>query len=69
MAELARCPFCDAGVLERADGRLDQSGTTYLPTVVHSCSICGYARYEPALHAAWRADGAGPEAPPLRRAA
>ena len=70
MAEAERCPCCAAGDLERADGELDQSGATYLPTVVHSCPICGYARYEPALHAAWRADAARASAVrPLRRAA
>ena len=48
------CPICAAGELMQTGGRLDQSGESYLPTVVWACNTCGYARYEPALHAAWQ---------------
>ncbi len=58
MSETERCPMCAAGPLEKKHGQLDQSGATHLHTMVHACAICGYARYEPALHAGWRADDA-----------
>jgi hypothetical protein len=64
--------MCDAGDLARATGQLEQSGETFLPTTVSSCAICGYARFEPAVGAHWRADAApAPLAPaaPARRAA
>jgi hypothetical protein len=54
MADALRCPMCANGEVSRAEGRLDQSGATYLPTTVWSCCTCGYTRYEPALGAAWR---------------
>ena len=72
MTEHDRCPICQAGEVVRSEGRLDQSGHTYLPTTLWSCSICGFARYEPALAAQWRSTGASaePELPVLvRRAA
>lgn len=62
MAERERCPMCDAGDLTRATGQLEQSGETFLPTIVSSCAICGYARFEPALGVQWRADDAAPVA-------
>jgi hypothetical protein len=54
------CPICRDGVLTRSEGRLDQSGDSYLPTVVWTCERCEYTRYEPALHARWR-PGAEPD--------
>jgi hypothetical protein len=48
------CPICNGGTLARGDGRLEQSGDSYLPTVVWSCGCCGYARFEPALSRKWR---------------
>jgi rubredoxin len=48
------CPICAAGDVVPTAGRLDQSGETYLPTVVWACNTCGYARYEPAVHAGWQ---------------
>ena len=47
------CPICRNGVLERSEGRLDQSGESYVPTVVHRCRRCEYARFEPAVRAKW----------------
>lgn len=47
------CPICAAGEVMPTGGQLDQSGETYLPTVVWACNTCCYARYEPALHAGW----------------
>jgi hypothetical protein len=52
--------MCHDGVLSRSEGRLDQSGDSYLPTMVWTCARCEYTRYEPALHAQWRR-GAEPE--------
>lgn len=54
MTEIA-CPICHAGPLARGEGKLDQSGDSYLPTVVWSCGCCGYAHFEPALGRKWRA--------------
>ena len=56
MAENVRCPMCDDGVAVRGEGRLEQSGETWLPTTVWTCDRCGYARYEAALGAHWRAE-------------
>ncbi|HZY04129.1 MAG TPA: hypothetical protein VFF02_11580 [Anaeromyxobacteraceae bacterium] len=56
--------MCDQGVAVRGEGRLEQSGQTFLPTTVWTCDRCGYARYEAALGTQWRAD-----AGPMRRAA
>jgi hypothetical protein len=47
------CPICRSGLLERGEGRLDQSGESYVPTVVHRCRRCEYARFEPAVRAQW----------------
>lgn len=47
------CPICRNGVLERGEGRLDQSGASFVPTVVHRCRLCEYARFEPAVRAKW----------------
>lgn len=54
MTERAKCPMCGEGEVTRAEGCLDQSGTTYLPTTVWTCDVCGCARYEPAPAARWR---------------
>lgn len=47
------CPICRQGTLECFEGRLDQSGNSYLPTTVWRCPRCEYARFEPALKARW----------------
>jgi hypothetical protein len=57
MTEIA-CPVCHAGALARGEGKLEQSGDSYLPTVVWSCACCGYARFEPALGRRWRPEHA-----------
>jgi hypothetical protein len=54
MTRRAKCPMCTDGVLTGGDGKLDQSGHTYLPTTVWSCDLCGYVRYDPANVARWR---------------
>ena len=54
MVEIQHCPMCPDGELSRGEGRLDQSGETYLPTVIWDCTTCGYAHYEPAVGASWR---------------
>ncbi len=76
MSEHDRCPMCQAGEMARSEGRLDQSGYTYLPTTCWSCAICGFARFEPALGAHWRSMENAAEEPqplplrlPVRRAA
>jgi hypothetical protein len=54
MTEGTRCPICQAGSIHRGEGRLDQSGGTYLPTTVWTCEVCGYAQFEAALGKDWR---------------
>lgn len=67
------CPICRGGVLSRGEGKLEQSGDSYLPTVVWSCALCEYRRYEPATGARWRSAAEPAPAPavaaPARRAA
>lgn len=46
--------MCAGGELVRREGRLDQSGDTYLPTAVASCPRCGWASFEPAVGVRWR---------------
>jgi hypothetical protein len=58
--------MCDAGEVVAQEGRLDQSGDTYLPTTVRRCGLCGYAEWKPALGVRWRA-GAAVAAQPTRR--
>jgi hypothetical protein len=48
------CPICIDGDVVRREGQLEQSGESYLPTLVWGCTTCGWARYEPARHASWR---------------
>jgi hypothetical protein len=54
MTPSAKCSMCADGILTRSDGRLDQSGETYLPTTVWTCDVCGCTRYESAKVVAWR---------------
>jgi rubrerythrin len=54
MAETERCPICQQADVHLVEGRLDQSGHTFLPTAVWTCDLCGYARYEPALGVRWQ---------------
>jgi hypothetical protein len=72
VSDTLTCPICIDGEVVRRDGQLDQSGQTFLPTAVWGCMTCGWARYEPARHAAWQPAGtasAGPcDAMPLRAA-
>ncbi len=64
MSEHAHCPMCADGEVSRSEGRLEQSGETYLPTSMWTCNTCGYVRYEPAIVARWRtADGRVPPPP------
>lgn len=60
------CPMCHDGVLLRTEGRLDQSGDSYLPTSVWACPQCGYTRYEPALNVRWRSALQAGSASPVR---
>ncbi len=76
MTDRDKCPMCADGEVTRSEGKLDQSGTTYLPTVVWTCTLCGYVRYEPAPSARWRSlyeseaiPAAGETEDDLRRAA
>ena len=55
MSDNVRCPMCADGGVVRGQGRLEQSGDTYLPTTVWSCGCCGYVRYEAAPSAQWQA--------------
>jgi uncharacterized Zn finger protein len=54
MNERAHCPMCSDGEVTRSEGRLEQSGNTYLPTSMWTCNTCGYVRYEPAVVVHWR---------------
>ncbi len=70
----AKCPMCAEGEVSRTEGKLEQSGATYLPTSVWRCNSCGYVRYDPAPSAQWRPlavaeDDAGAEAPHAGRRA
>ncbi len=49
------CPICHDGELQRVEGRLEQSGDSYLPTIVWRCPRCEYSRFEPAVRVRWRA--------------
>ncbi len=73
MPDAKPCPMCDGGDLVSSEGRLDQSGHTYLPTTLWTCR-CGYARYEPASGRHWKSLEEEPAAAPgiaalLQRAA
>jgi hypothetical protein len=57
MTRTAKCPMCADGVLTTAEGKLDQSGETYLPTTVWTCDRCGCVRYDRAKVAGWRSHG------------
>jgi hypothetical protein len=57
MSEPRSCPMCDGGEMVRSQGKLEQCGDTYLPTTVSSCSLCGYAKFEPAVGVHWRSEG------------
>lgn len=48
--------MCDGGEMVSREGRLEQCGETYLPTVVSSCARCGYTKFEPAIGVHWKAD-------------
>lgn len=67
MSDARACPFCRSRPLARREGRLEQSGETYLPTVVWSCAVCGYEKWQPALGVRWQS--AVEPAGPARRAA
>ncbi len=67
MSEPRSCPMCDGGELVRREGRLDQSGDTYLPTTVVSCALCGYAKFEPAVGVHWKSAVDEPSTPAPRR--
>ncbi len=54
MTDGAKCPMCGDTDVKRAEGCLDQSGATYLPTTVWECRVCGCVRYDPAPSARWR---------------
>jgi hypothetical protein len=62
------CPICRGDRLERRDGRLDQSGETYLPTAVWSCHVCGYEKWEPALGVRWESSASAPARRALKAA-
>ena len=68
MTRRAKCPMCRDGFLTATEGKLDQSGGTYLPTTVWSCDVCGCARYEGAQASPWRSHAAD-EASAIPRAA
>lgn len=75
MDATTHCPACAHGTLAHGEGKLDQSGDTYLPTTRWACDTCGYVRYDPAVRMRWRAHEVGPDAeagaaaPDRRRAA
>ena len=75
MSRRAKCPMCTDGILTATEGKLDQSGNTYLPTTVWACDVCGCVHYD-AAREGWRprdgyaraADPTAAEAP-IQRAA
>ncbi len=69
MPDYVSCPMCEDGVAVRAEGRLEQSGDTWLPTTVWTCDRCGWAHYDAARDTHWRDDGPPVSPAPLRRAA
>lgn len=69
MSDIVCCPICIDGEVVRRDGQLDQSGQTFLPTSVTTCTTCGWARYEPARHATWQPTHAATAAAPISAAA
>jgi hypothetical protein len=48
--------MCADGVLTASEGKLDQSGHTYLPTTMWSCDTCGCVRYDAANSARWQSE-------------
>jgi predicted RNA-binding Zn-ribbon protein involved in translation (DUF1610 family) len=56
MANPRACPICRGAEMVRREGKLDQSGNTYLPTVVQSCPVCGYTKFAPAVGARWKSE-------------
>jgi len=68
MSEPRACPICRSGQLTRREGRLDQSGETYLPTSVLGCTVCGYVKWQPALGVRWRSSLAEPARAALQAA-
>ncbi len=60
MSDPRACPICAAGEMVRSAGKLEQSGDTYLPTTVSACTLCGYAKFEPAIGVHWRAEAEEP---------
>lgn len=56
MSDPRSCPICHRGELVRREGRLDQSGDTFLPTVISSCLVCGYTKFDPAVGVRWKSE-------------
>jgi predicted RNA-binding Zn-ribbon protein involved in translation (DUF1610 family) len=56
MANPRACPICRGAEMVGREGKLDQSGNTYLPTVVLSCPVCGYTKFAPAVGARWKSE-------------
>jgi hypothetical protein len=48
--------MCDGAEMMRREGRLEQSGETYLPTIVSSCPVCGYTKFAPAVGVRWKSE-------------
>ena len=48
--------MCDGAEMVRSEGRLEQSGDTYLPTIVSSCPVCGYTKFAPAVGVRWKSE-------------
>ena len=42
--------------MAKGEGKLDQSGQTYLPTVVWTCGVCGCKAWEPATNVTHRVE-------------
>ena len=57
MSANVNCPHCAHGLLSSSAGKLEQCGTTYLPTTLWTCDTCGFQRYDPAVGTRWRALG------------
>jgi len=51
------------------EGRLEQSGDTFLPTILSSCPVCGYTKFDPALGVRWKSEHDAAPAPGVQRKA
>jgi hypothetical protein len=64
MSDPRSCPICHHAGMVRSEGRLDQSGDTFLPTILSSCGVCGYTKFDPAVGVRWKSEPVVAAPPP-----